>query len=685
MRAFSPLRDDLVIKEQTVGQKVTYIIKDPVRQVYFRFEEEEFFVLKNLDGRKTPQDIAKQYNERFHDNLEANEIVEFIYTVKRNDLFERTLIEQNVFYYEQLIEKRKSLIKHAKGSVLYFRIPVIDPDGFLNRMIPYIRFMWFRPVIYFCLCFMLSSVCLLFMNSEKLKIGMAHIFDFVNQDVTSIFTLWATIMIVIAIHELGHAFTCKRYGGECHEIGFLFMFFSPCMYANVNDAWLFENKTHRLYVTFAGCYIEFLVGGAAVYVWLFTQTGAILNLLAFKVVIVCFFSAIFMNFNPLMKYDGYFALSDYVEIPNLRSRSRDYISYLLKKNVLRLASEYEALTAREKIILAVYGLLSSIYMVNVISGLVYMIGHMLYQYFNVVGLLFSVFVLYKLFGHYLRRSFNLVRLVMTEHKSLFKKPIVRLSIVTCISFVIWMIFFLPLPNRFEVPCVLEPEKELYLRALAGGYVEALPKDGMSYKKGEVIVNMTDDQLTERLKRIEIYSQENRLLQNASLAYDNRAEHARLVKIQQKYDDELKELKNEIENLTIFAPFEGVITEKLDYVEHRFLRKGQYIGTLIDPTSYRASVDILERDFEGISEDMPARLTLNIRPWIVIDGIVTHIAPLNQKKGLARFYKVTVTFPNEDLFLKGGLKGTLFLNIGKHTLSRRFVKWLKKTIRLDLQM
>ncbi|ETR70417.1 MAG: Peptidase M50 [Candidatus Magnetoglobus multicellularis str. Araruama] len=423
------LRSDLVVKKQTIACQNSYIaiIKDPVKKKYFRFEEEEYFVISHLDGIKTAEDIAHLYNRQFYDNLTGEDIEEFIAHIKDNDLLEKDLAALNTFLYEQLKEQRKSKIRQAKGSALYFRVPLVDPNTFFSKVMPYIQWFWARPCIMFMNLVMISAVIVLFQNYGDFKAGMAHIFDFTSQSLLQLFILWATVMSVIAIHELGHGLTCRRFGGECHEIGFLFMFFNPCMYANVNDAWLFENKQHRLYVTFAGCFIEFLVGSIAVYVWVLTQQGAMINMLAFKVIVVCFFSAIFMNFNPLMKFDGYFALSDYLEMPNLRDRSKEYLSYLISTKIFRLKKEFDCITKRERWILGVFGALVTIYMFNVLTGLIFLAGGFLISTLHGLGLLILCVILYKFFGRMVGKLINFIRLIMTEHQTFFSRRSVRLT------------------------------------------------------------------------------------------------------------------------------------------------------------------------------------------------------------------------------------------------------------------
>jgi len=682
-----PLRSDLIVKKQSIAHQKSYIaiIKDPVKKKYFRFEEEEYFVLLQLNGKNSSDEIADIYNKHFYDNLTGADIEEFIASIRENDLLEKNLSEKNTFLYEQLKEQRKSKIRQAKGSMLYFRVPLVDPNIVFDRLMPYIKWFWARPCIMLMNVFMISAVIVLFQNYDDFKIGMAHIFDFSSQSLFQLLILWTTVMSVIAIHELGHGLTCRRFGGECHEIGFLFMFFNPCMYANVNDAWLFENKQHRLYVTFAGCFIEFLVGSIAVYVWVLTQKSAMINMLAFKVIIVCFFSAIFMNFNPLMKFDGYFALSDYLEMPNLRDRSKQYLSYLISTKIFRLKKEFDTLTQRERWILGIFGFLVSIYMFNVLTGLIFLAGGFLISTLHGFGLIILCMILYKFFGQMLGKLINFIRLIMTEHKSFFTSYRVRIIGLALFAGTMYGFIFYPFPQHLKISATLEPNNQKILRALESGYVQTVDINKLAYEKDETILMQTNQDIDDQLTALSIDMQSNDQLQYAALAINDAAELLKLKKIRQQMIDSQNDLKRRQKKLWITAPYTGIFETNLNALAHTILSAGDPIGRFIDTSVYKVVIDILERDIEGIQPGTKAYFMINNQPDVIFSGNVFRISPMHIMKGIARFYRVSVEFPNKNMALREGMTGTVYLEIGNYTYLYRLIRFLKKTIRLDLQL
>ena len=155
MSTLPTLRSDIVLKEQIVNQEKSFICKDPVAQAYFRFEEEEHFVISLMDGKKTAAQIAKLYNQQFDDDMTAQDIQEFVQSLRSMDLFEKTFEEQNIYLYEKMKEQRRSRIIQAKGSAMYFRISVWDPDKFFEKIHYWINNNWDITILY---CFVPNSL-----------------------------------------------------------------------------------------------------------------------------------------------------------------------------------------------------------------------------------------------------------------------------------------------------------------------------------------------------------------------------------------------------------------------------------------------------------------------------------------------------------------------------------------------
>src|SRR2546429_6319429 len=174
--------------------------------------------------------------------------------------------------------------------------------------------------------------------------------------------LWIALGIVKVIHEFGHGLSCKKFGGEVHEMGLLLLVFSPAMYCNVSDSWMLPSKWKRIIISAAGIYIELIIAALATFVWWNAPEGTFLKNLSLSLMIVCSVSTVVFNANPLMRYDGYYVLADWIEIPNLRERSNRFLKNAMLEHCLGVEVQPETYMATgRKVLFVVYAVISYIY------------------------------------------------------------------------------------------------------------------------------------------------------------------------------------------------------------------------------------------------------------------------------------------------------------------------------------
>src|SRR5262249_49748499 len=137
-----------------------------------------------------------------------------------------------------------------RQSILHWRLSLFDPDRLFTWLAPKIKFFWTRGFVYLSGACILSAIALVWLHGGELLGGFAQL-----RWETAVLA-WLTLVVVTTCHEFAHGLTCKHYGGEVHEVGFLLIFFLPGFFCNVSDAWLFWDKKKRLWVTLAGGYFE---------------------------------------------------------------------------------------------------------------------------------------------------------------------------------------------------------------------------------------------------------------------------------------------------------------------------------------------------------------------------------------------------------------------------------------------
>ena len=241
--------------------------------------------------------------------------------------------------------------RRFRGSPLYCRFKVFDPCQLLKRMVPWTRFFYTPFFVIFSFLTIATAVGVTIANWTDFRESLPQLYG-----VSQIALVIALNFLVVTAHEFGHGLTCAHFGGEVHEMGCALVFLQPAFYCNVSDAWLFPEKSQRLWVGFAGPYFELFLWALAVLTWRVTEPGVWINFFALSVMTTSGVKTLF-NFNPLIKLDGYYLLADYLEIPNMRRRSFRYVGSLVERlfGLGKASSAGENLTWREKCIFAVYG------------------------------------------------------------------------------------------------------------------------------------------------------------------------------------------------------------------------------------------------------------------------------------------------------------------------------------------
>src|SRR5216684_4807130 len=339
------LRSDLIVRALQTDRGTSVVIKDPVSRKFFRLGEAEHFIARQLDGETPLETVRQRAEANFGAVLPIETLNAFLQNLKKNGVLETTEPGEKSAYREP---------PRFRGGPLYCRFKVFDPCRLLQCMVPWTRF-FYSPFFV-----VLSAAAIL----AAAGVTITSWGDF-RQELPRLYGSWYTIagvlalnFLVVGAHEFGHGLTCTRFGGEVHEMGCALVFLQPAFYCNVSDAWLFPEKSKRLWVGIAGPYVELFLWSLAVLAWRVTEPYTWINFITLSVMATSGVKTL-LNFNPLIKLDGYYLLSDYLEIPNMRRRSFRYVGSLVEKLFgLESLEEKEVLPRRERVIFSIYGTLA---------------------------------------------------------------------------------------------------------------------------------------------------------------------------------------------------------------------------------------------------------------------------------------------------------------------------------------
>jgi len=307
-------RSNLTISRQGAGGESTFVVKDPATGRFFRLRETEYFIAHQLDG-STPLDVVRQrVEEKFGAALEGVEIAKFAEQLNHLGLLEA----------ESRRSEPSPRRRRVRGTLLYLRFEAFDPSRLLDWLAPKVKFFFTPYFLILSLGVILSALAIAVLQGTEIARSVRNLWRF-----DALLIAWLTVLFVATLHEFAHGLTCKHFGGEVREMGFMLIYLPPAFNCNVRDAWLFPERSRRLWVTFAGAYFEIFLWALATLTWRLVQPGTWVSFLALVVMATSGIKSLF-NLNPLIKLDGYYLLSDYLEIPNLRQRAFGYLSARLK-------------------------------------------------------------------------------------------------------------------------------------------------------------------------------------------------------------------------------------------------------------------------------------------------------------------------------------------------------------------
>ena len=313
---------------------------------------------------------------------------------------------------------------------------------------------------------------------------------------SSLLLIWLTVLGVTWAHEFAHGLTCKRYGGEVPEMGFMLLFFMPAFYCNVSDAWLFPEKRKKLAVTFAGAYSEMVIWAAAAVVWRLTDISTAPHYLAL-VVMATLGVHIFFNFNPLIKLDGYYLLSDYLEVPNLRAKALGYLKALASGN-FQIRKD---LSRRERRIYLIYGALAGTYSFLILLFIAIWAGGFLIGRFQGLGLVLFLALLAMLFWSSLTRLTRREPQPALEGTEARRGPRRLITVGLPMAAIGIVLFFMPWELKISSPFQVAPRENADVRAEVEGILqEVYVKEGDRVEEGDPLVLLSAREYVDEIEK-----------------------------------------------------------------------------------------------------------------------------------------------------------------------------------------
>lgn len=568
--ALPPLREELALLPGPAlhdGQP-SHTLHDPVRNLFFQIDWPTFEILCrwHLDA---PEAIASAICAETTLHLEAEDVTNVIRFLEGNDLLQPGAGHAGEF--AQRLQKRKgSLANWLLHNYLFFRIPLVKPDRWLGRWAHSLDAIYSRQFLYLTLAI--------------LGLGWIEIYrDWDNFTATLVDTLtWSgmasygvALVAVKVLHELGHAFTAKRFGCRVPTMGIAFLVMWPVAYTDTNEVWKLTDRRRRLQVAAAGVATELVIAVWATLAWALLPEGS-LKSVAFLLATTTWVSTLAINASPFMRFDGYFLLADWLEIPNLHARAFALARWDLRERLFALGEPVPEVFPRRRhigLILFAYG--TWIYRLVLFLG----IAALVYAFFiKAVGiLLFAVeigwFVLLPFF-----REFQAWH---QRWPALRASPRARRSGLAALA--AFLLLALPWPTRIGASGLLRPAEQLVLYAPSHAQVAALPlPDGSRVKAGTVLLQLTSPDIDNRQRMAQARFDRFRWQASAgAFDTDQRAQWQVTQEQLATAEAELASVQADAARYAPTAPFDGVLRDiDPDLRPGTWLSHNEVLGRLV---------------------------------------------------------------------------------------------------------
>lgn len=677
------LRQDLTWRRFVSEGTDSYIFKDEISQAYVKLDEISGTLALRLDGKTSPAELLAWASANWPSlEFDLDYIADVIADLEKHKFIEDPF-QRNALLRARAYEERAQFNAATFRNIFAIPLGTVNPDRFLTRTHPYVSW-FFTPFFVFLgfALFLLAGYVVL-ANRDHVSGRALSMFSGGLDPLTAVL-MWLTILISTVIHELGHGYAVKHFGGKVEKMGFMAIIVMPAMFCDTSDSHLFPDWKQRAYVSLAGTYTELYIAAFATLVWWLTPADLIVNQLAYNLMLYCSVRGMLFNYNPLIKLDGYFVLADMLDMPNLQEDSHAYLGYLFRRYVLGKRDEPCPVEGRRrKRVLAIYGVCSLAFSLSFTLFAFTVIRFVLVGQFAFFGAVaaaaFMCFILWGLGSPLVQTA----RGWALDHRGQIRRQ--QLPILAAVALLLGLILLLPVPGRRAFRVTVEPMREAALVAPEDLRLERAEWNaGQAVAAGQLLAVLDADQAAAQRDEASADAGALRISGAAARrsgdATDAMVAEAGAAAARQRS----RLLERRVERAELRAPFAGrMLTASAPGRVGELFEAGDTVCVVGDFSEVRATARLWEFDLEDVHVGATARIRLFSRPGHVLVGRVSAIQPAAELYRGFRVYRVRIALPEQPEEARAGLTGKAWIATPARTPAAHLVRILTRFVRLDL--
>jgi putative peptide zinc metalloprotease protein len=595
------LRNDLRFTPCEFDREACYTIEDPLRGKFFRIGADEFALISFLDGKNTIAQAvglsAEGLRERAFTENEAMSVCHWL-------LESQLAVCGGAGQGERLaVSAHKQAQNKLAASVnpMAMRFPLCNPNAVLNSITPWFNWVFTPPAVAgWCLVCLIGLVTALGHHAELIQSSSVLL------DRDNWLRLGAVWLVLKVLHEAAHGITCVHFGGNVPSAGVLMILFAPLPFVDVTASWRFTSKWQRIATAAAGVYFELFVAAVAVIVWNWSNDSVVRND-AMNVAATAGLASVLVNGNPLMRFDGYYILSDWLELPNLSGSGQKYIGGLVQK-IVGVDVPPDNRSARTRRIIAVYAVGSLVWRNLVYAGLLVV----LYAMASKLGVFLAnaalLLALAAILLNPVRKAVQFLRKQQTVSTR-------RLCIVAGggLAVLALVALLLTRPSTVRTCGVVEYSPPTIVRSASPGFVkEVKVRNGETVQAGQVIAILDNEELQADLANVQRQIQQSRLQQRIHRQAEETAKEQAEVANFDSLEKKEREIKSQVAGLVVRAPIAGqVVAHELDTLPGRYLSVGDEIAVIGNEKSKEVILAAAQNDISSFVAQRKQPVTVRV--------------------------------------------------------------------------
>lgn len=615
------LRNDLKLNDgpQALDGSPTWIIVDPVRNRFFSIGWAAFELLSrwSLGSAKALLDVVEKETAALVSAADLTSLLTFLHA---NSLTLDPPTGDYRDYVKQFEASRQSVLMWLIHNYLFFRLPLVHPTKFLRRTLPYVEPLFSSTFMALIAFIGLLGIYIVSRQWDQFASTFPYFFN-----TQGIVYYGMSLIFTKVLHELAHAYTSVRYGCSVTTMGVAFLVMFPVLYTDASDTWRVRDPVQRMHIGGAGMLMELYIACAATFAWGFLPDGP-LRSAAFILATTSWVVSLFINLNPLMRFDGYHIFSDFLGVQNLQKRSFAFGLWKLRELLFGLQlPPPEAVPGKLRLTLIVYAWSTWVYRLLLFFGIALLVYH---KFFKVLGiLLFSVEIVWFILSP-MQRELGYWWKIREHVRQSRRFP---LSVVVVL--VVVVILSVPWNTVIKAPALLTASTLNSLYAPLPGYISEIHlREGSMVHEGQLLLSMRSPKIENDIlkTRLEIDLQNTRARRVAASA-EELEERKVIFRQIEELQSRLAGLEEKRAQLEIRAPFDGEIRDVEDGLhEGLWINESLLLAHLVNTGEDKVIAMVPERDLGRINLQSEVKFIPDDAKRSSVHGIVSDMDIVNTR-------------------------------------------------------